>query len=145
MNDRFFTALFCDDVRQEIGNKLTLVGCYSGQLQLATIPATLPKLCVHITAATPRDNPFKQLTILVYKDDQELAKLEIPSDELAKASESIPGEGGRIGIISVLAFSPIQFEKPCILSVHAITEEGEFKGPRLQITQHPAPEITAAQ
>lgn len=139
MNDRFLTALFCDDVRHEVGNKLTLVGCYSGQMQITAIPATLPKLCVHITASAPRDNPFKQLTLLVCQGDHELARLEIPQNELVKATGRVPGEEERVGIVSVFAFSPVQVEKPCVFTVQAMTEEGLLKGSHLQIVQQLKP------
>ncbi|RYY85526.1 MAG: hypothetical protein EOO15_16795 [Chitinophagaceae bacterium] len=38
-------VIFCDDIRQEVGNKLTYVGRYQGTMELdAEVPAVLPKL-----------------------------------------------------------------------------------------------------
>jgi hypothetical protein len=42
---RTVIAQFCDDVRQEIGNKFSLMGCYGSDLYVPAFPITLPKLC----------------------------------------------------------------------------------------------------
>ena len=41
----FGYTIFCDDVRNEINGKVTLVGVYAGDvIVLGTLPVTLPKL-----------------------------------------------------------------------------------------------------
>jgi len=40
------TLAVCDDVRWELGKKLTLVGFYGRTIQVASVPITLPKLCI---------------------------------------------------------------------------------------------------
>ena len=42
------TLILCDDVRQETGNKYSLMGVYGADLVFAQLPALLPKLCVCI-------------------------------------------------------------------------------------------------
>lgn len=40
-------AIFCDDVRQEIGNKLSIIGVYGTDIRFKAKPPVLyPKLCV---------------------------------------------------------------------------------------------------
>ncbi len=39
------TVLICDDVRNELGNKLSIMGIYGPELWLGKIPAVMPKLC----------------------------------------------------------------------------------------------------
>ena len=46
-------ALLCDDIRREASGKLLLVGTYSGDLLVATIPAVIP-LCVLLLAPIAR-------------------------------------------------------------------------------------------
>ena len=53
-------SIFCDDLRQEVDGKRTLVGTYMGEMNIyGTLPALLPKLVIattfyepHATAAT---------------------------------------------------------------------------------------------
>jgi len=40
-----YTVLLCDDVRNEVGNKLSVMGIYGPELWLGKIPALMPKLC----------------------------------------------------------------------------------------------------
>lgn len=42
------TLILCDDVREEAGNKYSLMGVYGAGLVFAHLPALLPKLCVCI-------------------------------------------------------------------------------------------------
>jgi hypothetical protein len=37
--------LFSEDIRQEVGNKLSIMGLLSGELTFETLPASLPVLC----------------------------------------------------------------------------------------------------
>ena len=86
--DRYLTVTFCDDIRHEVGNKMSLIGCYQGELMVETAPTALPKLCALIAATTPTNKPFKTLTIRVMKDDAELARLEIPEAGLTEVAQN---------------------------------------------------------
>ncbi|HOQ43538.1 MAG TPA: hypothetical protein PK178_15360 [Smithellaceae bacterium] len=44
-----FTIL-CDDIRQEIGNKISLMGIYSKEIVVPSIPFVFPRLCLWLTA-----------------------------------------------------------------------------------------------
>jgi hypothetical protein len=35
----------CDDIRQEVGNESSLMGCYGVSMVLTDFPVVLPKLC----------------------------------------------------------------------------------------------------
>src|SRR5437867_1978542 len=41
---REITSLLCDDVRQELGNKLSLMGVYGDSIIVPEVPAVLPRL-----------------------------------------------------------------------------------------------------
>jgi len=42
-------TLFCDDIRQEVGGKVSYIGIYAGVMFVNEIPAQLSKLCLAIT------------------------------------------------------------------------------------------------
>jgi hypothetical protein len=53
-------VIFCDDIRHEVGGKVTFVGVYTGYMYVnGTLPVALPKLCFgivyrqEVTAADP--------------------------------------------------------------------------------------------
>lgn len=54
MSNSFGVSIFCDDIRYEQGNKVSLMGCYGPELHVHTpLPVVLPKLGVLVQARFP--------------------------------------------------------------------------------------------
>lgn len=72
--DKYYTIV-CDDIRHELGNKLTLAGVYGEQIIIGTIPCILPKLClaVFLHGVNPE---FKGFDVNVKFPDGETKKLQ---------------------------------------------------------------------
>lgn len=131
---RFITAIFCDDIRQEVGNKFSYMGCYQGEVVVQKAPVALPKLCVYASVSTPKQRPFKSLMLRVVQDDDvELARIDISEESLAGVSQISDGTSTRKNIDTAIVFSPFAIEKPTMLRLMVTTEEGEITGPRLLI------------
>jgi len=65
----FAYSIYCDDIRIEFGNKISLIGCYSGILIFNSNEYLLPKLGIFITInLIPADIP-KELMIKILRDD----------------------------------------------------------------------------
>lgn len=132
--DRTLTAVFCDDIRHELGNKMSFMGCYQGELIVPELPAVLAKLCVHAAMSTAQGAPFKALTLRVVQDDDiELARLVVPPEGLEPAAQDMDPALGRTTVRTAIVFSPFSIEKPTAIRLRAITEDGEIVGPRLLI------------
>jgi len=151
--ERILTAIFCDDIRQETGNKMSFMGCYQRDLLVPNAPVLLPKLCVFASASTPLGDPFKTLTLRIMQDDSvELAKLEISPEELQKAAQIVDPTATRREIRTAIVFSPYFIEKPSSIRLTATTEDGDIVGPRLLIkiarpdqqSKRPAPKAQPA-
>ena len=51
-------AVFCDDLRAEVGNKISLMGMYSEGLSFdVSPPVLLPRLCGMVWLISKLDNP----------------------------------------------------------------------------------------
>lgn len=76
---RWVNVVWCDDIRQEIGNKPSLMGVYTGGLAVPALPATLPRLAAWINVRTPTSRPFQRLTVRIRRSDAEepIAAIEI--------------------------------------------------------------------
>ena len=147
-DDRFITAIFCDDIRQEIGNKLSFMGCYQGELFVQTVPTALTKLCVFASILTPIKRPFKSLMLrVVHGDDVELARIDIPEESIAEKNQIFDETSTRRIISTAIVFSPFVIENPTMLRLLATTEEGEITGPRLliKVTAIPESAVKAAK
>lgn len=141
----FLSTVYCDDIRQEVGGKLSLIGIYNTVMYVQQFPVTLPKLWIMATYVVSRDEPPKNLKIRVLKNTEPLADLDATPDHLQElANQSAPivpmpeGSERVISAQSHVCFSPFLLDGPCVLRVVAITEKGEVPGLGLQIQQAPS-------
>ena len=130
-NDRFVSAEYCDDVRQEVGNKISLIGCYGTDMIVGALPAFLPKLCVVVKLRTPVDQPFGVGTIRLLRDDQSIA--EMPVDATVAGVSGRPENATWQFLQAVIALSPFPIEAPCFLRVELEAEGEVILGPKLRI------------
>lgn len=141
--ERVVSTIFCDDIRLEAGNKLSLMGVYQGVLMVPQVPLLLPKLCVYITVRTPLDKPFKSMTLRLLKDDELLH--EQPIQDAAFAGERKPPvemnddpKNSKLQMFATtVMFSPFLIDKPFLLRVRVIADDEEIKGPGLMIGLQP--------
>ncbi len=141
MITRHVETLFCDDIRHEMGGKLSYIGVYSGSLFVQAFPVTLAKLCLSVKIVTPADQPLRSLKLRVLKNEDVLQEIVVDEEQLAAASDLTddsteePGKE-RVHVTQfMLVFSPIEFDGPCIFRVLAQTEDGEYGGIALQVDQ----------
>jgi hypothetical protein len=120
---RTVIAQFCDDVRQEIGNKFSLMGCYGTDLYVPSFPITLPKLCAFVHVRTPRDLPFERLALRLVRGDEVLSEL-IANPARLNAGEPLPEWARWISMTGILAVTPFHAVRACRLRVLAETESG---------------------
>lgn len=136
----FLSTIYCDDIRQEVGDKLSLMGIYNTVMYVQQFPATLPKLWIMATYTAASDKPPKSLKIRVFKNFEPLVDLDATNDyllELANARDPVvPMPDGTQRVISShmhVCFSPLVLDGPCMLRVVAMTDKGEVRGLGLQI------------
>lgn len=123
--NRTVIAQFCDDVRQEIGNKFSLMGCYGTDLYVPAFPITLPKLCAFVHVRTDRAHPFGRLTLRLLRGDDVLSELVANPDKL-NAGDT-PDWARWVSMTGILAVTPFHASGPCRLRVVAETESGTIE------------------
>ena len=93
--DRYGYSIFCDDIRNEPGGKLSFIGCYNGIIFISgQFPLVLPKLCVHTHIFSPASQPFSSIVVRCY----------LPGDEQPFAEEPIetPQRSAQTGLVANL-------------------------------------------
>jgi hypothetical protein len=136
--ERHLQTIFCDDIRHELGGKLSYIGVYSGRLIVPDFPVTLPKLCVAVCALTSAERPFGNLVLRVLKDDDVVTEGVLDESQLSTAFEVPVGEASAaaervLALQALFVFSPFHLATPCLLRVQAQTVEGELHGPALMV------------
>jgi hypothetical protein len=91
-------TLLCDDIRQEMGGKTSLMGLYDHHIVVPQVPFTLPKVCFY-TRFTRMDGDFKfSFAIVAPNGDRK--------DVIRDSDVQIP-EGAKEGTFNVIA-SPFE-------------------------------------
>lgn len=140
---RFAHATYCDDIRHELGGKLTLVGVYSSTLLVPSFPVVLPKLCMVLSIVTPAERPFQSLKLQVFNDEAVLAEGDLSTEDLGlpatthTPADDAANEGAelRIEFAAHFVFSPLKLEGPGRIRVRVNTEDGEIKANSLRVAQ----------
>lgn len=136
--ERLVETIFCDDIRHEVGNKRSLIGVYSGQLLVSTMPAILPKLCVSVTVTTPIEKPFRKLVIRLLINDTEILRGDmgdnpVPPEDMQHTT-ALPDDVEHFySLTADFVLSPFQINEPAALRVRVDTEDGTLKGHGLHL------------
>ena len=81
--DRLSTyVIFCDDVRQEVGNKKSYIGVYTEELYVPTLPTLLPKFYMVTTIACRVSDIPKQLAVVFEIADEVMDRTEFTGKQL---------------------------------------------------------------
>ena len=140
---RYVNTIFCEDVRHELGGKVSFMGIYTGGSLIVPkeLPVVIPKLCAVVNAFTGIKDPFEKLSIVLYTDDIVSSQIDIPEEKLTevkqKGEENSDFSMIQIGVM--FALPGLFIEKPCILRVEAKTEREVFLSAKLRIEFPPEP------
>lgn len=132
-NGRFLNVIYCDDIRKEIGNKTTLVGCYDGDLIVGSLPTLLPKFTLYFTLVSALDKGIDDVKIQVIFGDNIIAEMNQGSADRPKFN---PGPDARyLRMKSSIVLSPFFIEEPGLLYVKLTTDGEELISNKLNIRE----------
>src|ERR1700712_5775154 len=75
-------CIFADDIRAELGNKVSLMGIYQRSVNLETLPSTLPKFCVSVYVESPFKDKFKAVSVRIRLDETLISEQILPQEFL---------------------------------------------------------------
>ena len=123
-------SLFCDDIRAEVGGKLTVVGIYQQDMIFqppATFPITLPKFCILIKYYELQGVLTEDMTLNVFLpgDPRNEPTIKIPIPRAGFADIVLPyaldEDQERVFNVNYpLVISPFQIKQEGFLKVRAI-------------------------
>jgi hypothetical protein len=129
----FGYAVFCDDIRRELGNKSSLLGIYAGVANFdADFPITIPKFCIAVNWVQHRDDERKPIKLRVLLENDQSAKEQIviegdiPVESFDLAPRLSP-EDEIIQAMIHIALAPLVVEEPSRLKVRAMYGDEEYR------------------
>ena len=129
--DRYGYSIFCDDIRNEAGGKLSFIGCYNGVIFISgQFPLVLPKLCVHTHVFSPASKPFNSLVVRFYLpgDDTPFSEEAIETPRRSEQSELVANlktnTDAPLFIVAAtsLIFTPLELKSAGLLRVRALID-----------------------
>ena len=132
---RTLQTIWCDDVRMEVGNKMSLMGIYSAELLVPTFPFVLQKLCLSCKISADIKKPFKQLKIVVSKNEEVIAEIDM-TESLShqdNAHSHIKDGAKFIAVQSFFVLGQMTIDKPVTFRAKAISDTGVIKGHGLRV------------
>lgn len=139
MTKKSISAIYCDDIRSELGGKLSFMGVYNGDMAFQQFPVTLQKLCAHAKLKMPYDEPAKhEVRIVLLNGEQVLGEAKIDEAALAATpmpppDEEIPTEDRSLVLAVGFVISPFQVDGPMRILLRAYVDGEEMKGDALRI------------
>ncbi|MFM0135060.1 DUF6941 family protein [Caballeronia grimmiae] len=134
--NRFVSAIYCDDVRVEVSNKLSFIGIYRQTLIVPSLPAKLLKLCVVVEVVCPSEQRYQSAEVGVYKDEDLIGFMRLQTDE--SMWRSIPAEGGFLATSVPFVFENAPVENPGHLRIRVTFDDGQIlPAPSLSIGVDP--------
>lgn len=125
---RTVISQFCDDIRHEVGNKYSLMGCYGNELLVEKLPVVLPKLCVQVRVITQIDKPFSKLIIRAVMNDDIIAEMNVVSGEITPQIPSDIDEPAGAEFNVMMTFSPLSITEPSQLRIEAEADDELLRG-----------------
>lgn len=136
MTDRYLHAIWCDDIRQEVGNKPSFMGAYVGGITVPNLPFFLPKLCAYVWASTLIEKPFQNIDVKVARDDGTvLAQMKI--DNCQNMAEQLGDVDEAKTMLMMFGMNILGVELPEDCKYISVTLENEseiLEGPKLRVT-----------
>ncbi len=142
------SSIFCDDVRQEAGNKLSYMGVYINQMLVPGFPFDLSRLFVIMRAMLPPGDQSRSLKFVVMINDDVVAEMDMPESELGKPLPSAPQIAGASDLQmhrvlqTIFGLPPMRIEQACVIRTRIITDTETVRGDSLVIEVAPQPETT---
>lgn len=137
---RHVEVVYCDDIREEIGNKVSYMGIYTQDLFVPTSPMILPKLCIAVSVVTGSDDPFKEMEVRVLKGNDRTELLTTGPILIPDAPRDADGGNGILAMQLAFVLSPFEIDGETVLRIQARTEREELKGRALRIRIAPPAE-----
>jgi hypothetical protein len=108
-------TLLCDDIRQEMGGKTSLMGLYDAHVVVPQLPFTLPKLCFFTRFKNLEGNWIFSFSIKSPSGD---------ARKVIEGSEVVMPEGSKDGTFNVVA-SPFEVTEDGIYEAEMGLQSGE--------------------
>jgi hypothetical protein len=88
IKDTLQYALLCEDIREEIGNKLSIMGLYTGDIYVGEFPASIR--FAFLFSFENYDERHKEVDVQIFQDDEKILGATIPLPSTGTSVSILP-------------------------------------------------------
>jgi hypothetical protein len=140
---RYLDVIYCDDIRNEVGNKFSYIGIYTRELNIPSVPLLLPKLCIVVKVVSDINDPIESVVVrvVITKDHEETELISTGTLIMPHSTELHERDNDSTCVLTQMQFvlSPFQIDEESTLRVKATTEREELLGVALRLRVVPPP------
>jgi hypothetical protein len=126
-------CVFCDDIRQEIGNKISLMGIYSGEMIFPVKPpVVLPKFGIVAWVIADIDDPIQTISVSLNVPPNLTEILRTESGPIVMVPSTVDGAKKMI-TQQMLPISQLVISEAGMIEVMIHTERETLRGGRIMI------------
>lgn len=129
-------VIFCDDIRQEVGNKLSLMGIYGANLVVPSFPTVLPKLCCVFNVRVPANAVPRHVVFKMPRGEEVIFEAELSHiDNESTLVQLPPGieDSHALTIGNVAQFVNFAVTEQALLKARALVDGKELRGGSLEL------------
>jgi hypothetical protein len=136
MTRPYLSAIYCDDIRNEVGGKMSYMGVYNNDLLVASFPVSIPKFSVHATLTLPLGTVPESVRVYFMSGEETLTQVDVTRDQIVVPlnpdSDLLPDER-KLALNFIFSFAPLLISKQTRLRLKATVDGSEYKGNSLKI------------
>lgn len=129
-------SFFCDDFRQEVGNKVSYMGVYQGVMLVREFPLKLSKLCAAATVRFQRNQAPPGVVFRLFNREAVIATRLL---DLGSLSNKQTNELDMDTVFATVLFqlAPFSLEEPTLLTSRVSFNDHELNAGELVIRSQP--------
>lgn len=88
-------AIYCEDIREEVDNQFSLIGCFKGHVKVESFPVVVPKIAINLTWVQSLDEkraPVEAKVLYRHLDDDSTIQLGEVTFDIGAAKINAGGE-----------------------------------------------------
>ena len=120
-------TLFCDDLRQEAGGKLSAMGIYQGLMSIPVDVVLLPKLVAWTVLKLPVSNLDSQASVLLMDKERGLSSATLDFAQAGQLDADQAGAGLAYGVTTLnIPFELAPFQAQDGMEIRVVFESPDF-------------------
>lgn len=136
MTESRIETVFCDDIREEVGNKRSLMGIYQGEMFIQSMPALLPRLCFYVNFVCNISVQLEKVEFKVVKgaEEEELFSTGVINPGNTTVNENNLGfPYSNRTLTLAFGMSPFMIDSETVIRVVAMIDSRKISGPCLRV------------